>query len=79
MKIFQGEQADQIEARVEQLEVALGLRHAKRPIEDRLGLIVSETISRVRGLENTKRELAIWKRPATEMARAIRKILEISR
>ena len=78
MRIFQGKQAEQIEAKTEQLEVALKLAHGKGPIEDRLAEIVRATIVAVRAAEVSERELRTWRAPIMDVARGLAKVFELA-
>ncbi len=78
MRIFQGRQAEQIEENVGYLEVTLGLRHGKGPVEERLALILSETLRRTRTSSLMARELHQWKRTGREVAVNLTKLVEMS-
>lgn len=78
MKIFQGKQADQIEAKVEQLEAELGIR-GKGPIEERLALIVTETIALHQRAEGLAHALHRWKTPSKALAKAVATLTEMAK
>lgn len=78
MKIFQGKQAEQIEANVEYLELALGILRSKGPVDERMANCVKEVIAQSRLLENLARELPKWKGPIMKVARATADLREMA-
>jgi hypothetical protein len=78
LKIFQGKQANAIESHTLQLEVALGIKDRKAPIEDRLLEVLSQVHRLARERERAAREARTWKRPAMEAARGMAKLFELA-
>ena len=69
---------DAIRAKLDQLEVALGMEHSKAPTSVRLDLIVQTVISQRTALEESRREVLKWRAPTMEAAKALARVYELA-